>query len=278
MKNNNFNLLTLISSFILILVVSFTIFSCQKDNTNTLTNEKTIDYELIGNEHNKGLDYVYNYVKTEKAKGNLKSSIDFLTIAEEGTREFLKNSKLLQEKENQKIAIKASEKPFNVYKTFAYKNVSDVNTENLWTDDVDDVLTDIQKQILNEMNDIVSAGYNIENIIQKLTELDVRIEELCPVEEREILYTATAIGRHSFQYWNDNFNKWKELLDNHKKQFSWSDVGKNDVAYGVGGGAAGAIVGGSVSLGALTVPGWVAGAVGGAVGGSIGNAILQWWD
>lgn len=108
----------------------------------------------------------------------------------------------------------------------------------------------------------------MEDLIKKSVEISK--------QEKEILLTATSIARHSSEYWFNNFEQWEKEFGHsssnfRKKKFCWCEVGKNDIAYGVGGGAAGAIVGGSVSLGVLTVPGWV----GGAIGGSVGNAVYQ---
>ena len=62
--------------------------------------------------------------------------------------------------------------------------------------------------------------------------------------------------------------------------FSWKSLGKADLKGAIEGGVAGAIIGGSVSMGTLTVPAWAAGAVSWGAGCSVSNAIGQlfhWW-
>ena len=195
----------------------------------------------------------------------------------------MNSNNLFKNEADRTIALGESEKPFAFYNKSVKNNVKSSTLENLWPTDVDDLLTSKQKDILTEMNTILSnSSLTIQEIIEALNTLEVKINSECSIEERNVLLCATSIGRYSFQYWHDNFDKWENEFGTiynlkNTQKFSWSDVGKNDVAYGVGGGVAGAIVGGSVSIGILTAPGWVAGAIGGAVGGSIGNAILQLW-
>jgi len=283
MKRNFLNFGFLISGIFVIILLGTSLISCEKLESNTNLEEE-IDYELIGAEHNKGLDYVFNYVKQKTSKENtkLKSKSDFLILVEEGTQEFLKNNDLLQNEVEKNIAINESKKPYLFYSYIIKNDLKSATLEKLWPDDVDNLLTNKQKEILNEMNEIISNSTELDDVINAFNIIDLKINSECSDKERDVLLCATSIGRHSFQYWHDNLDLWINEFGSaynlkSNKSFSWSEVGKNDVAYGVGGGAAGAIVGGSVSLGVLTLPGWAAGAIGGAVGGSIGNAILQIW-
>ncbi len=265
-------------------IISVFLISCEKSKEDTDV-AKFKDYELIGEEHNKGLDYVFEYVKqaTSKSETQLKSTTDFLLLVEKGTQEFIKTNEFLQNEVNREIALKESKEPFLYYSSCSTSNLKSATLENLWPNEKGDLLTAKQKEILTELNTILSnPSLGIVEIITALNNLDVKINLECEIEEMDILLSATAIGRHSFQYWHDNLDKWISEFGSaynlkSTKSFSWGDVGKNDVAYGVGGGLGGALVGGSVSMGLLAVPGWAAGAIGGAVAGSVGNAILQLW-
>ena len=55
--------------------------------------------------------------------------------------------------------------------------------------------------------------------------------------------------------------------------FSWRAFGGSIFSTAVVGGLTGALIGGTVSLGVLTVPGWVGGAVIGGFGGGLGYLI-----
>lgn len=265
-------------------ILSIFLISCEKSQKETDITEFS-DYELIGIEHNKGLDYVFEYVKQSisKEETQLKSATDFLLLVEKGTQEFIKTNELFQNDATREIALKESREPFLYYSSRNFSNMKSATLENLYPSDKEDLLTAKQKEILNELNTILSNSLlGIDEIITSLNNLDVKIKSECEVEEIDILLSATSIGRYSFQYWHDNYDKWiSEFGPTYNlkstQAFGWGEVGKNDVAYGIGGGLAGALVGGTATLGVLAVPGWVAGAIGGAIGGSVGNAILQLW-
>jgi hypothetical protein len=72
------------------------------------------------------------------------------------------------------------------------------------------------------------------------------------------------------------------VLNNIPKKFffSWKVVGKADAAGAISGGVAGAITGGTATLGALTVPAYVAGAVSWGLGSSVAaviGSLFHWW-
>lgn len=122
--------------------------------------------------------------------------------------------------------------------------------------------------------------------IKRLHQIESEVKNSCSLEEQNLILITTSIGKNSLRYWHDNLNEWTSTLEDIydlptrilRRWFSWKAVAKNDVAYGAGGAVAGAIVGGSVTMGAATIPGYVAGGIGGAVGGSVGNAALQVLD
>ena len=265
-----------------VFIFNFLFFgSCKKEEP--ASNESSFNYEQIGIIHNSGLDYVFNYVKEKTAnnKSVLKSQDDLLSLVEEGTREFLTENEIFDEA-GRKIALKESKKPFVFYSDCLKDNLKSSTLAGLCPSELEIYLTNNQKTILSEMDEIFNDNFlDVPGVISSLDNLEEKILSDCPEKEQHVLLCATSIGRYSFQYWSDNLDVWiDEFSPNNKlkkAQFSWATVGKNDVAYGVGGGVAGAIVGGSLTLGVLSIPGWAAGAIGGAVSGSIGNAILQLW-
>ena len=66
------------------LLSAFVITSCE-DKQEVVKKNSFIDYELIGIEHNKGLDFVFKYVKQESQSKNLKTPLDFMLLVEKGT-------------------------------------------------------------------------------------------------------------------------------------------------------------------------------------------------
>lgn len=263
--------------FLVAVMAGMLLISC--DRKEPVIDDRSFNYELIGAEHNAGLEYVFNYLKNSKVQTISYSRRELLDLAEAGTRDFLEKSRMLNTFDRI-IAMDESEKPFVFYAGMT-DHLKSATLDKLWPSEVDHILTKKQKMILEEIDQILNDNSsNVQTVIEKLRQLDDRIQQECSSGEKHVLLCATAIGRHSCQYWHDNLCKWEEVFEPESglkgsKAFSWSAVGKNDVAYGVGGGIAGAITGGSVSLGILTVPGWAAGAIGGAISGSVGSAILQ---
>jgi len=170
----------------------------------------------------------------------------------------------------------------------------DINYENeslkkLWPMDKDALLSDLQKQFLNEIQIVIDD--QTMDLTATLNEL-IKIEEISKqkisYEDQYLILSTLSIAKNSLQYWHDNYNDRTYALEDlynlsHQKiqlrrWFSWKAVAKNDIAYGAGGAVAGALVGGAVSVGTLSIPGYAAGAIGGAVGGSVGNAGLQILD
>jgi len=202
-------------------------------------------------------------------------------ISEQATYKFIQTNKMF-ENENINIAIEKAHIPFNNYKVNLQNNMKKVMSNNLWPNSIDSLLTNNQKQYLIKLDSLINNNQgNLDVLLKKIEKLAIEMTRNTPQTEQPLLLSTTAIAQQSLQYWYNNIDKWNELLPasslDKTKMFSWEEVGKNDVAYGVGGGIAGALVGGSVSIGVLTLPGWAAGAIGGAIAGSVGNAILQLW-
>ena len=168
----------------------------------------------------------------------------------------------------------------------------DINYENeslkkLWPMDKDALLSDLQKQFLREIQIAIDEqSMDLYATLNELNKIEQKSRQNCSHQDQYLILSAISIAKNSLQYWHDNYDDWTYILEDlyklsHQKiqlrkgWFSWKEVAKNDIAYGAGGAVAGAIVGGSVSVGTLAIPGYAAGAIGGAVGGSVGDAGLQ---
>lgn len=140
------------------------------------------------------------------------------------------------------------------------------------------------KNILSSLNNLLdNNNLQFEDVIRNIDSLiNESKNNIINLNELSIVLSALYTGENSISYWYKNKEKWEALFPNTSKaSFNWSSAGKADISGAVGGGIAGALVGGTTTLGALTVPGWVAGAVGGGIGNSACNAVAQlldsWW-
>jgi len=90
-----------------------------------------------------------------------------------------------------------------------------------------------------------------------------------PIEQGILLGTLN-IGKNSALYWISQGEKWCSLLGVGGQKRWWRRIVRGDLEGGLAGGMAGALIGGTATLGTLTVPSWVAGAV---VTGTISSAV-----
>lgn len=135
----------------------------------------------------------------------------------------------------------------------------------------------LYNQLLNSINSCEDNSEScLSTIINQIKEVESEVlSASLEDKEKTILLISASIGRYSLHYWFYHANEWIEQKGGYTAEFSWKQLGRVDLQSGGCAGTVGAIAGGSISLGTLAVPSWVAGAVGGAVGGSLGNAIGQ---
>lgn len=108
--------------------------------------------------------------------------------------------------------------------------------------------------------------------------LPKKVYSECSEEEQFYVLAAIEIGVHSLTYWHDNYTKWFNLFNESNKapDFSWKEVGKEDIKGAIGG---------AVAVGVESVvagpPGWAAGAatvLGCGLGTSAMDAVDQLLD
>ena len=286
--------------------VSFVSGCTTNDDELALESELiNIDFEMIGVEHNKGLDYIYENLSSfiDKKNGielrsyNINSlyeivedaSVSFVMMSDYGSG--LKKDDLF---EITNLAIP---------KTMLRR--SDAVVDNLTNSAINDQLTKKQQYYLEKFNDILLSAnanakkgakkVNIEQIISQLNKLDLTIKSKCSSEEAIPLLAATSVGRHSLQYWNDNLYKWVALVENDKKlnplnnivlksgsespdddEWEWFvdtliDMGQSDGIGALIGAGAGALAGG---VGA--VPGAISGACYASTGAGVKSLLQRW--
>lgn len=258
--------------------------SCNKNGDELANQLKDEDYNVIGVEHNKALDHVFNQLKTKKLSfNNLKSADNVLVVAEEVANQFIMENSELVEIGGVQIALEQSEYLFDYGEKYHDGQITSAYTVNCWPQEVDDLLSEKQKAMLLKLNNIADTpNPELDKVIRDITALEEQIKIECDESDIEVLLIATSVAKNSFQYWHDYGDDWIELCTERSdlkgwRDFRWEQVGKVDIAAGIGGAIAGGAIG-AVAAGAGAGPGAVAGGVGGAIGGSITDAILQIWS
>lgn len=260
------------------LIVGIAAFvSCEKEIAVSLESNKDeiASLKMAGIEHNKGLDYVLQKLKSSKKKGqlNLKSSVDILSVVKGSTKEFLKINSELINAENSSTAIEYAEYSFDwVENSHLAKSLKN-STSDLWDPSVEESLTLKQKELLVILNSAISnIELDLNATLEVFENVRNRANNECSEEELIAILAAIEIGTNSMTYWSEHIDEWATVfstdLKSTKGWFNWKKVGGADVKGAVTGGVTGAITGAGAGIGAL----------GGGVGASAGAAALELWN
>ena len=264
--------------FSLIAIVILTVFgygksfSYQIDPSNLKNN-----YDFVGQLHNKGLEsFVNNYTKINGLESNKKMS--FATLINSNSSYLGQDSSI----NNFNTLLIKNNSLYSYLKNIDLKNSSFVTALDAVNFKTSIGFKEYYLQMINGVdqinnNDEASFSKYIE-LIKKI-ESSVQISSLQSIEKDMLLATA-SVARYSGSYWfyNKAINNWNP---NNVTLTSNKHIIKCDIAGAAGGAAAGAIIGGTVTIpagGIGAVPGWVAGAITGAVGGSVTQAVYEFLD
>lgn len=98
--------------------------------------------------------------------------------------------------------------------------------------------------------------------------------------ERDVVLASVYTFQYSVEYWAVNSSKWENLVDpnDEVQNQTKASYGAADMGGAAAGGTAGALIGGTATIGTLTAPGWAVGAVVGGVSSTIGQAVSDFWE
>ncbi len=285
MKTNIIKLEFLQLSLIFTTAMCLFFYSCQEDEIMPV--DEPFDYEQIGIEHNKGLDYIFEYLKKQGVgvKTELKSAINLFDLTKQATLSFAKTSKITKGVNYDKLPL--------VYQSFDRNTLKSAGIDELSRSIQSEVeLTPLQISILDELDQTMSnLKIGLEPTIEKIKSIESNIKAQCTQEEAELLLSCTSVARHSLEYWTSNFEKWinelggtTEIANNVQRlksanvedDWDWfwgtlENMGKSDVVgAGIGAGV-GALAGG---VGAA--PGAVAGGCYSSAGRGIVSLLDHW--
>ncbi|MDO9261266.1 MAG: hypothetical protein Q7U08_04950 [Flavobacteriaceae bacterium] len=270
---------------LLLFTLTTLLISCEKpeltsqENINQKLNPK--EFNIIGEQHNKGLEFVYNSLsanlinqgKLKITKTNSRATIlqNILDEAEQYCAEYVDEYSIIHNDPTAYIA--------HLYNTQVFDGKPIISsTGNLYSDDISDKLVISQKNLLNELNIVMSDDdYNLSSLNSRIDNIEMRIPSFnLTVDEQLVLYSATSVARHTLEYWNVNLEKWQTSLGDLEVVrtigYNWKSIGKHDVAGAVS-------VAYSMSwanmFGPISTSAWIIGIGGGAIGASTYEAIMQ---
>jgi hypothetical protein len=283
---------------ILTLASGFLITACKKKNyQKNVDFEKIENFEMIckevGREHNEGLDYVYLKLKADPTLNNEIKVEEVYDLARKYTFNFLNQSKIDFIEKNLDRCLPAANVAFEWADDYSYssRKLKSTKSDVLWSASVSDSLSEVQKKYLNVLKDAINdTTKGLAETIEVFESVRLKVKEECTIEEAYIIILAIEVGVNSLSYWYENLDKWILLANGkeksnppkHKptpskqvsKSFDWKQVGKVDVATGVG---AAAGTGVAYLFGPVGWGVFGAATTGGAVAGSVTDVILQLW-
>lgn len=233
---------------IIIVFISFLPYSCQEydHEKNAINTDGVIDYEAIGEEHNKGMDMLFNVLKTMKANNQIAYNIsDYLDQFETAAIDFtIQNHPELSDEGIEELAknvdnIKQALNDFN-----DGLDPTNGRTENTYLhyqlfSDIQGRLTSNQNKYLQQIAEAATSGNDVESILETLSNIEAEIKINCVNNELPVLLTSISIAKHSSQYWSENYSKWADEFEGGPTLrieggcVSWGAVGGADLAAGV---------------------------------------------
>lgn len=256
------------------IIASLLLISCSKEEKNEINDNngklKSIQdgYSAIAmaaEQHNKALDYIYTELQNAKDKKILdftdKSAI--LSFVDASLTEFIQNNEVPDVVTNSALAL-------DIYHQLNFDGSQ--TAESFYTQSQATHLSAKQIELLDDLNDAIDPT-SLSNTLSAWQYIGTRAENECSGNDKYIVLAAISIGSASFDYWENNMDKWRLLLEN-SSRVNWGGVGRNDIAGGVGAGV-------TYGVYALLIPPFGWGALGasvlaGAAGASAATIIAEW--
>ncbi len=243
-----------------LLTLSSIAFASCKSNVET-TKSHTLDYEMVGELHNEGLDFILEEIKSQPTTKNGVREISRQFI-DNAIEKFLNNNNINTGYESV-ITRSASELNESV------AELSDSTAKIYYAK--------IQKVFYS------SEFSNSKDAIEHIEAIEEEIKLNCTGSDLSALLCGASVAKNTLIYWEKNTAKWVEAITGAntrvltRAEWSWKEFGGQDVSGAVAGAVVGAGVG-SLAGGAGAVPGAIVGGLTGGVANSAEYAVKQIWD
>lgn len=261
------------------LVLSILISSCKDNGVGTKKDQQLerleSKYKSVGIIHNNGLEHIYNGLKKTKIESRKKL---YIVINNSGL-DFLKqhyDTPILQ-----KEALKSFSREFtNINSTLRTKKKNEMFNKNIYSSNN---LGSDQKAFLKKIIEVLKTNNDESVIKRKLEKINHEAADLFDSDAKlRPIVIATIVGKASFDYWQDNLEKWKRIVHktgayktNTYNTISEYDSGETvaaDVGAALGGLTWSAVTGCAELTGGACL---ASGAVGAGLVGSATDAAVQ---
>jgi hypothetical protein len=212
------------------------------------------DFEFIGQDHNEGMEYVF---ETLNATSNI-TSLSYeegLSIIEVANREFIISKYNISDSEALREQISNIYASIGNNQEYLAKKSSD---ESFFSNSkIEDYLSENQLIFFNELDLILFEDQDISSLLNDIEELEERVLTLLTEEEKVLIYSATNVAKYSAVYWSKNYSNWENIFTENDSSLAksmnfWRDLG-SIAGWDVLGGVVG-ILGGLATGGVASVP------------------------
>lgn len=227
-------------------VFVYIIFSCQNLNEIEKQQYSAAQFEQVGIDHNKGLDFILvslkdrTFTTTERGKESGKRTLqELLQENQMAAIEFLKlNDPDLTLTDIETISVNLdfiTEKALNVKsEQNVWSRSSNANSfSQSIVSEITPYLTSGQTQMISEILNVVeNQDHDLNSLINSLYIIENNVYEL-PAEEQPVVFEALSIARNSAQYWNVNYSIWQDEINEILNDGQNGDLAKvNSVNWG----------------------------------------------
>ena len=289
-----------VCAIIALMASSLLLAGCDFGGTQSEPTTLENPYSYVGDKHSAGLDYALNQLKDSPEATSRKA---LLQLAERSSRQYVEHQGLgLKRFDAVEVGIDAASSIASVSKvdlTAGSATRSPSARTRIIPDSLKSRLSGAQLHFIDRIMELIENEPSVEELRNALESLNEKVRAELKEDRARVVLIASAVAMDSWTYWTQNGDEWIEAIrekrnssasaqslksagviskgDDKGDDFSWSEVGKADIAGGVGG-AAGGAVSGAMAGGIGAGPGAAAGGAGGAVAGSVGSATDQLLD
>jgi hypothetical protein len=239
---------------LLALVATIGVVSCEKEevykNQDSVESESiSKKFDFIGEEHNKGLDQIFNEVKKQKKldKSFIRNEKKLNDLAVNTLKKYYsKNESLVVNNYTEKLITDC----FNKADLSHLKSSEDeISLEDVYSKLSEDCISILEELNLISLNNESDIDVLIDQIIiLENNALDVLEDE----KELQLFLASTSVAKSTLTYWSENLDKWIELFGENqahdKADPYYKTIAKSDVRGAIVG--AGAAVYANVVIGA----------------------------
>ena len=255
--------------------------ACGETGTGYQNEQSEIPTEIIQicEDHNEGLEYIYNGLREADDLSDVYQQIEIL-VEDYNISKYAETNYVMSANDGYNYGATILNRYYNEIQLNKTSN-NEENSSSYYQyilNSLSDSLSYNQINLLYEIDSIFSEN-TLKNSIELINEIkDNRIPSF-PADEQGILYLAAEMGIYSSTYWSENLNDWitffqdSSMLGKQSAWFDWWEVGAADVGTALGAVITSAVI----VVGSAGTAAPIAGLyiVGAAVGGSAVSAAIQ---